>query len=159
MSIKAKFCSISTKSGTAYLSLFHSPSSIFDDLCDIFIVPENSALPTLRFAWSSRHECLYIFTPQSDMYSSLSPLFSIMNSSHPFILELDIVDLADIFEIQRIVEETIKWKECWYDVTFSLEDYVYGSINFPDSKYYVKFSWIIKSEKPNWHLGFYYVTF
>ncbi len=74
------------------------------------------------------------------MYSSLSPLFSIMNSSHPFILELDIVDLADIFEIQRIVEETIKWKECWYDVTFSLEDYVYGSINFPDSKYYVKFS-------------------
>lgn len=139
MSIKAKFCSMSTKFGTMYLSLFHSPSVLFDDLCDIFIVPEDSALPTLRFVWSSRNKVMFGLTLKSSSYNGFELLSPIMDTSDSFILELDFVDFTDISEIQKIVEETVKWTEYWYDVTFSSENHIPFVADLPDSRYYANF--------------------
>lgn len=140
MNIKAKFCSMSTKFGTMYLSLFHSPSACFDDLCDIFIVPEDSALPTLRFAWSSCDKAMFGLTLKSNCYIGLNRLSPIMDTSDSFILELDLVDFTDISEIQKMVEEAVKWKEYWHNVTLSCEEHIPFMVDLPDSRYYANFS-------------------
>ena len=140
MNIKAKFCSMSTKFGTMYLSLLDCPSHLWGNLCDIFIVPENSALPTLRFAYSSRRKSMFALPIKSNSYDGLSPLSTIMDKPDSFILELDLIDSTDIFEIQKIVEEAVKWKESWHDITFPSEDSVFFVANFPDSRYYANFS-------------------
>ena len=140
MNMKAKFCSMSTKFETTYLTFFHSPSLLFDDLCDIFIVPEDSALPTLRFVWSSRHKAMFGLTLKSNCYDGLERLSPIMDTSDPFVLELDLVDFTDISEIQKMVEEAVKWEEYWHDVTFSCEEHTHFLPDLPDSRYYA--NWI-----------------
>ena len=119
MSITAKFCSMSTKFGTMHLTLFHVPFASLNDIdfCDIFIVPENSALPTLRFVWSSHNKAMFAFKIISNTCIDLKRLSPIMDTSDSFILELDLVDFTDISEIQNMVEEAVKWKEYWHDDT------------------------------------------
>ena len=63
-----------------------------------------------------------------------------MDKPDSFIVELDIMDSTDIFEIQKSVEEAVKWKQYWQDVTFPSEDPIFFVANLPDSRYYANFS-------------------
>lgn len=140
MNIKAKFCKMSTKFGTMYLSLLDCPSHLWGNLCDVFIVPEDSALPTSRFVCSSRYKAIFALPIKENSYDGLSPLSTIMDKPDSFIVELDIMDSTDIFEIQKSVEEAVKWKQYWQDVTFPSEDPIFFVANLPDSRYYANFS-------------------
>ncbi len=136
MNIQTKFCSMSTKTATIHLMLFHSERFFFADLCDIFIVPNNDNLPTLRLFYSVGNGEMYIFSPKKML--RLLRVSSFSCAEHlPLELELLIHEKEPISlsELKQLVIEAIQHKEYWKDIVVPAEEHKNLSPDFPNVDY------------------------
>lgn len=121
MYMNTKFCRMSTKFGTVNLILFRSTSLLFDDLCNILIVPKEENWPNLQLVYSSQHSKIFALASKKNRITSLLPISPIMDELDHSIIELDLLDFSDISEIQQITKEAIKWKDLWEDRIFEID--------------------------------------